>query len=111
MNRRPVTLAALAALATATLTACGSSQIPVATPLPANTPTPVVDVTADSDTTAAIVDIVWADTSETERDSLCDGIALFGVDWAAQQLRDGAGDDSLDWELAAQLVAGKCDER
>ncbi|MGW7617361.1 hypothetical protein ACWGLG_16145 [Streptomyces antimycoticus] len=110
MTRRPITLAALAAITTAALTACGHSQIPVATPMPA-TPTPVVDVTADSDTTAAIVDIVWAGTSETERDSLCDGIALFGVDWAAQQLRDGAGDDSLDWDLAAQLVEVKCDER
>lgn len=110
MTRRPITLTVLAALATATLTACGSSQIPVATPQPA-TPTPVVDVTADSDTTAAIVDIVWADTTESDRDALCDGIAMFGVDWAAQQLRDGAGDDSLDWDLAAQLVEVKCDER
>ncbi|MFE9064869.1 hypothetical protein [Streptomyces violaceusniger] len=110
MTRRPITLAALTVITAAALTACGHSQIPAATPMPA-TPTPVVDITADSDTTAAIVDIVWADTTETERDSLCDGIALFGVDWVAQQLADGAGDDSLDWGLAAHLLEGKCDER
>ncbi|MFE9003150.1 hypothetical protein ACFYOY_13555 [Streptomyces sp. NPDC007875] len=110
MTRRPITLAALTVIAAAALTACGHSQIPVATPQPATT-APVVDVTADSDTTAAIVDIVWADTAESDRDALCDGIAMFGVDWAAQQLAEGAGDDSLDWDMAAQLVEGKCDER
>ncbi|MBI0296319.1 hypothetical protein JBE04_18075 [Streptomyces sp. PRKS01-29] len=109
MTRRPAAFALYTLLATAALTACGSSHIPVATPQPANTP--VVDITADSDTTAAVVDIVWAGTTETDRDSLCDGIAMFGVDWAAQQLRDGAGDDSLDWDYAVVLLEGKCDER
>ncbi|WP_329376239.1 hypothetical protein [Streptomyces sp. NBC_01483] len=42
---------------------------------------------------------------------MCDGIALLGTDWAAEQIRQGAGDDSLDWDRAAVLIEGKCETR
>jgi hypothetical protein len=61
--------------------------------------------------TQAVVDLTWDNTSEVDKQSMCDGIDLFGTEWAADQLRDGAGDDSLDWDRAAVIIEGKCSDR
>lgn len=66
----------------------------------------------DSDMTDLVVDITWGQTTETDRDSLCDGITMFGTDWAAEQLRQGGGDDAgVDWSKAALILEDKCQTR
>ncbi|MFF1358795.1 hypothetical protein [Streptomyces sp. NPDC058297] len=109
-----------AVLLLATLTACGTA--PAATPATV-TATPAVDSDApppaddedttqtDADMTQAIVDLTWDGASETDRQNMCDGIDLFGTEWAADQLREGGGDSGLDWDRAAEIIEGKCQER
>jgi ABC-type glycerol-3-phosphate transport system substrate-binding protein len=108
----------LAAIAvTAVLTACGSAP---AADTSSDTPTaasPAADAgesdaeAPSTDMTEAIVDLTWDQTSETDKQSMCAGIALLGTDWAAEQLQQGGGDDSLDWDRAAVLIEGKCETR
>lgn len=104
-----------AALLLGLLTACGTGTTSAPSPAPAAPPSIVDDVTPEpgdtEDQTALIVDIAWAGTSESDRGAMCDGIALFGTRWAAGQMRDGAGDESVDWDQAAVLVQQKCEQR
>jgi hypothetical protein len=93
------------------LTACGTAPAASTAPpadTPAAAPTATANDTSQDDTTAAIVDITWAQTSETDKDNMCAGIDLLGTDWAAEQMREGAGDDSVDWDQAAVLIQDKC---
>ncbi|MFD8777558.1 hypothetical protein [Streptomyces sp. NPDC059916] len=111
-----------AVLLLATLTACGTTA-PAATPATATvTATPAVDsdtppaddedtTQTDADMTQAIVDLTWDSSSETEKQNMCDGIDLFGTEWAADQLREGGGDSGLDWDRAAEIIEGKCQQR
>jgi hypothetical protein len=97
------------------LTACGSTLDTDTSSAPER-PAVAVDNTTDDDTatdeTALIIDLTWATTSETDKDNMCAGIALFGTEWAANKMREGAdGDDSIDWERAAVLVEEKCETR
>ncbi|QDN64465.1 hypothetical protein [Streptomyces sp. S1D4-14] len=96
------------------LTACGTSTSPApstgttrSVERPAVDPTP----TPTEDETALIVDITWAGTSESRKDAMCAGIALYGTQWAADQMRQGAGTESVDWEQAAVIVQHKCEQR
>lgn len=57
------------------------------------------------------MDIAWAQTSESDKDTLCAGITVYGTQWAADQMRQGAGDESVDWEQAAVIVQQKCEQR
>lgn len=112
MNTRLAVAAigALLALAACTTThqptASKTVTIPAPTPSEA-TPTP----TFDDDMTQLVVDISWSQQTETDKDAMCFGIALQGPEWAAEQMATGAGDDSVDWDRAAELVQQKCDER
>lgn len=104
-----------AALLLGLLTACGTGTPPAPSPAPAAPASTVDDVTPEpvdtEDQTALIVDITWEGTSESDRDVLCAGIAAFGTRWAADRMRDGAGDESVDWDRAAVLVQQKCEQR
>ena len=106
------------------VTACNTSS-PEHTPASlhttttvAPTPTPAADDTTEptpelspDDITELIVDLTWDQTSQADRKAMCDGITLFGPEWAADQMRDGAGDESVDWERAAVLIEAKCADR
>ena len=110
MRLRPTLTTVLAAAALA-LTACTSTD----TPAPTHTVTvqaPTPDPTpASDDMTQLVVDISWGQQSEDDKDAMCLGIGVYGTDWAADQMATGAGDDSVDWDRAAELVEQKCAER
>lgn len=109
MRRSTLALALVAALAAVALTACGTTG--TATPHPAVEAPPATPAdTPDPDVTAAVVDLTWSQTDPADRQAMCDGIALLGPDWAAEQLTDGGGDAGLDWGLAAELIEQKCSE-
>lgn len=104
-------LAAIFAATAFALTACtgsGSSDNPATTTvIETADPTPAAD-----DMTQTIVDLSWDQQTEADKNSMCDGLALFGTEWGADQMRAGAGyDDSLDWDRAAVLVEAKCAQR
>jgi hypothetical protein len=61
--------------------------------------------------TALVVDLSWNQQSENDKDAMCFGIELGGPEWAAEQMRAGAGDSSVDWQRAAELVEAKCATR
>lgn len=118
------TLPAVLVTATAAvlLAACSTP----AEPAPSHTTTTLASPTAapepEGDTAAPSIDpheltelaieITWASTSDTDKTSICDGLALFGTHWAAQQLQAGTNDDSgLDWDYAAHLIQIDCQQR
>lgn len=105
----------IAAILTATLlglTACVSPEPTPAAPATATVePAPTLTPDDTNDMTQIIVDITWDETSEADRNSMCDGIDLFGPEWAADEMEDGAGDESVDWDRAAELVETKCAQR
>jgi hypothetical protein len=110
MRLRLILTTTIAALA---LTACTTTDQPAATrtvtvkPTPEPTPTP----TFGDDMTALVVDLSWGQQSEDDKDAMCLGLALKGPKWAAEQMAAGAGDDSVDWQRAAELVEAKCATR
>lgn len=117
---RALTAALISATALAALSACGCTQAAGSSPSPqltTHTAAPVIEGDTDApdlstrDLTKVSIDLTWDATAETDKDAMCDGISLFGTDWAAGQLRQGGGDDSLDWDYAAQLIEGKCEAR
>jgi ABC-type Fe3+-hydroxamate transport system substrate-binding protein len=114
MNTRHA-LAAICAAAVLALTACTSagSSGPTPTPKPAAIDTtPATDPTPTADDmTQTIVDLSWDQQTEADKDSMCFGLALYGTDWGAEQMRIGAGNESVDWDKAAQLVEVKCAQR
>ena len=99
-------LPALAAAAFA-LTACTAPE----TPAVDHTVTPQATPALDEDMPHLVVELSWAQQTEDDRDAMCLGISLYGTDWAADQMRSGAGDESVDWDRAAELVEQKCAER
>jgi hypothetical protein len=114
MRLRPTLTTVLAAAALA-LTACSSTDTPAPThtvtveaPTPDTTPAPTP---ASDDMTQLVVDISWGQQSEDDKDAMCLGIGVYGSEWAAEQMQAGAGDDSVDWNRAAELVEQKCAER
>lgn len=110
MRLRYATVTAVALLA---LTACSSNDQPAAVetatvqPAPEPTPTP----TFDDDMTALVVDLSWSQQTEDDKDAMCLGVGLYGPEWAAEQMAAGAGDDTVDWPRAAELVEQKCADR
>lgn len=118
MNRR-LALAAATVIAALTLTACGTSTSPAAVnPAPARTASPAYDTdSTDGETstdrrelTETAIDITWDNSTPTDQRNMCNGITIFGTEWAANELREGAGGDdtTLDWDYAAELIEGKC---
>ena len=106
-HRLTLTLAAAAL----TLTACTTTAH-----RPAATETVTVEAappepTLDDDMTQLVVDLSWEQQTEDDKDAMCLGVGLYGPEWAAEQMAAGAGDDSVDWQRAAELVAQKCAER
>lgn len=104
----------LAALATAafTLTACTTPTAPAAEDTVTTVTTETETTPAlDEDTTQLVVDLSWNQQTEQDRDAMCLGISLYGTGWAADQMHAGAGDESVDWDRAAELVEQKCNER
>jgi hypothetical protein len=62
--------------------------------------------------TQTVVDLSWDQQTEADKNAMCGGIAMFGADWAAEQMQLGAGADTgIDWDRAAQLVEVKCAQR
>lgn len=109
MNARH-TLAVVLAAAVLALTACTSST-PNTDPTPTPKPAAVDAPTPAEDMTQAIVDLSWAQQTEADKDAMCFGLALYGTSWGAEQMRIGAGDESVDWNRAAVLVQAKCAQR
>jgi hypothetical protein len=103
-------LAAILAAAVFALTAC-TSTTPNTDPTPAPKPAAIDTTTSSSDMTQAIVDLSWAQQTESDKDAMCFGLALYGTDWGAEQMRIGAGNESVDWDRAAVLVEAKCAQR
>ena len=110
MRLRLILVTAVAALA---LTACSSNDQPAATQTVTvqPTPEPAPTLSLDDDMTALVVDISWSQQTEDDKDAMCFGIELGGPKWAAEQMAAGAGDDSVDWQRAAELVEAKCADR
>jgi hypothetical protein len=110
MNARHA-LAAILTGAVLALTACTSTPNSVDNPA-----TTTVTETADAapaadDMTQTIVDLSWDQQTEADKNAMCGGIAMFGTRWAAEQMRIGAGNESVDWDRAAVLVEAKCAQR
>lgn len=111
MNPR---LAATVALIVLALTACTTTEpAPDATATITITsqPDPTEAPTLTDDMTQLVVDISWEQQTEDDKDAMCMGIGLYGPGWAAEQMQAGAGDSSVDWQRAAELVEQKCAER
>lgn len=89
------------------LTACTSQ----AAPATEDTATTEAAPATSQDMTRLVVDLSWTQQTEDDRDAMCLGISLYGTGWAAEQMRAGAGDESVDWERGAELVEQKCAER
>jgi hypothetical protein len=104
-------LPVLAVLAFA-LTACTSPAAPAVEDTVTTVTTETGSAPApDEDMTQLVVDLSWQQQTEDDRDAMCLGLAVYGTDWGADQMRLGAGDESVDWDRAAELVAQKCAER
>lgn len=105
-------LPAIAATSLA-LTACGTSGTPAAettstitTPAPAPTPDDLADQTD------LVFDITWAQAAEPDKDELCAALALYGPEFAATAMQNGAdGSTDLDWARMAALLGDECDAR
>ncbi len=109
MRLRHITALAIAALA---LTACTTTDQPTpAETVTVEAPTPDPTPTLDDDMTQLVVDLSWEQQTEDDRDAMCLGIAVGGPEWAADQMRQSAGDSVVDWDQAAVLVEQKCNER
>lgn len=118
--RRTLTAVVLAITAVTALTACSSTD-PTAkpTPSPAASPTPKPAPATDElpagvdqqELTKVAVDMTWAGSTEQAKTDMCNGVDMFGVDWAAAQLRKGGTDSELDWDYAAELIKAECDTR
>ncbi|MFF7946997.1 hypothetical protein [Streptomyces griseorubiginosus] len=94
------------------LTACTSTDQPApAETITVEATTPDPTPTLDDDMTQLVVDLSWEQQTEDDKDAMCQGIALYGPDWAAEQMQQGAGDSVVDWDRAAELVEQKCAER
>jgi hypothetical protein len=104
-------LAAICTAAVLALTACTSAGSSDPTPAPQPAAIDTTTTTSSSDMTQAIVDLSWAQQTEDDKDAMCFGLALYGTDWGAEQMRIGAGNESVDWDKAAQLVEVKCAQR
>ena len=63
------------------------------------------------DMTQNIVDLSWDQQTEADKNAMCFGLALYGTSWGAEQMRIGAGNDSVNWDRAAQMVEAKCEQR
>ena len=117
LPHRALTAGLIAAAFLGGLTACGSA--PDTDTRQARTHAVEPAVEGDTDTpgidrrtlTKLSIDATWDSSTETDKDSMCEGILLFGPEWAADQMRDGTGDETIDWDYAAQLIEGKCDVR
>jgi hypothetical protein len=72
---------------------------------------PTSDAALGDDFTRIIVDTVWEDMTQEDQDSMCLGIEVFGVEWAADEMRGSGDDPDIDWDLAAEIIEEKCDER
>jgi ABC-type Fe3+-hydroxamate transport system substrate-binding protein len=103
-------LAVICAAAALALTACTSA--PDSSDNPATTTVTETETAApaptDDDMTQTVVDLSWAQQTEADKDAMCFGLALYGTDWGAEQMRIGAGNESVDWDRAAVLVEAKC---
>jgi len=112
MRLRP-TLAAILTTAALALTACTTTDEPAPThTVTVQAPTPDdTGIALDDDMTQLVVDISWGQQTEDDKDAMCLGIGVYGAEWAAEQMQAGAGDDSVDWDRAAELVEQKCAER
>lgn len=59
--------------------------------------------------TEVAMEMTWDQATDKSKDDMCAGLDMFGVDWAAEQLRTGGGTDAeLDWDHAASLIEAKC---
>ncbi|MFE2311647.1 hypothetical protein ACFXC8_00350 [Streptomyces sp. NPDC059441] len=106
------TLAAILAAAVLTLTACTSTPASVDNPATTTVTETEHATPSDDDMTQTVVDLSWDQQTDADKNAMCDGLALFGTEWGADQMRAGAGgDDSLDWDRAAVLVEQKCAQR
>lgn len=108
-------LAAILAAAVLTLTACTSTP-DTSSDNPATTTVIETTSTADpapdpEDMTQTVVDLSWDQQTEADKDAMCFGLALYGTSWGAEQMRIGAGNESVDWDRAAVLVEQKCAQR
>lgn len=112
-----VLLVAVAALATACGHAAQATPEPQVTVTetaePAPQPQPRPTVTGDPLTMLA-VEIAWRSQTNSDKQTMCEGIAIFGKSFAAGALRQGLeqsdGDSDIDADLAASLLEQRCDE-
>ncbi|MFE2965524.1 hypothetical protein ACFXKC_17960 [Streptomyces sp. NPDC059340] len=109
------TLAAILAAAAFALTACTSTPDTSSSDDPATTTvietTPAAPAPDSEDMTQTVVDLSWDQQTEADKNAMCGGIAMFGTEWAAEEMRAGAGNESVDWDRAAVLVQAKCAQR
>lgn len=124
--RRPLAALIPAAGAALLLAACSSPAQPApartvtATPVTSADAGDIAETEGDTATpsldprklTELAVTVTWDSTSDADKTSICDGIALFGPDWAARQLQGGSSDtSSIDWDYAAILIQDDCQQR
>jgi uncharacterized protein involved in copper resistance len=105
-------LAAICAAAVLALTACTSTPDTSGDNPATTTVIETTDATPTTDDmTQNVVDLSWDQQTEADKNAMCGGIAMFGSEWAAEQMRIGAGNESVDWDRAAVLVEQKCAQR
>lgn len=112
MRLRRTAAAILTAAALALTAACSSDTTPAAgTSRAADINQPAPALTPD-DRTELVFNITWAQSSETDKDDLCAALALYGPDFAADEMQDGAGGSTdLDWDRMAELLGNECGAR
>lgn len=103
----------LLATSALTLTACGTSTEPAAeTTSTITTPTPGLTPDDLTDQTDLVFTITWAQADEPDKDELCAALALYGPEFAATAMQNGAdGSTELDWARMADLLGDECDAR
>lgn len=95
------------------LTGCGSSdspKMPQATVTVTETAAPA---SYGDKFTELVVGMSWDQQTREDKTALCDGIDLFGPQWAADTLRDNMTSSNgyeVDYDIAAQIIQDKCVE-
>jgi hypothetical protein len=71
------------------------------------TTTTVDEDVFDADVQDLALDMAWDDTSLSDREDICMGVTLFGLDEAADLMNEGA-DYSFDHDLIVSKLTGWC---
>jgi hypothetical protein len=58
--------------------------------------------------TQDVFDLTWTGTPTSQRRTLCASLALYGHDWAAKRMSQGAGTSDLNWDEMVDALEVQC---